>query len=442
MSVHNFISAARRLILLALLGLALVVYGNFAHKYRWWIAEKIYHVQVAFQLVSDEFKRPKYLSYPPAERQIDQVQPAAVAPGLVLIAGIGDDHQHFVRVITRDGTVVQEWRPNWFDIWPEAPDELAPGRIPQKTPGAILHGVQVAPNGDLLINYEFLSTIRLDICGKTVWKQANGGHHSLNFAPDGTIWVGAGQLVLDDSSGYANHPGPLDDWSLMQLSPDGKVLKNKRIGELLIENDLRGLLHLSTLLNDDTTVRGDTLHANDVEPFPADMPSTLFNPGDLLVSLRNINTILVVDPNTWKVKFISTGHTLRQHDPDFAPGDKILIYDNNNLNPLSDPDDRYSRIVELDARTGQSTTRFKGEGRAHFYSPTMGRVQRLENGNLMIVSAEQGRAFEVNQRGELVWQYFNTIAKNFTGLVTEAQVLPLDYDREFFETRHRRCTDS
>ena len=439
MSVHTILSLVRRVVMVSALALVLIVYGHFAHKNRWWISERIYLVQVAFQLVAEDFRRPYYLSYPPVKTTIEQPAPDAVAPGLVLIAGIGEDREHFVRVIERDGTIVHEWRPNWFDIWPEQPAGLPPARIPQKTPGAILHGVQVAGNGDLLLNYEFLSTIRLDACGKTVWKQANSGHHSLNFAPDGTIWVGSGELILDESSGYENHPGPLDDWSLMQLSPDGKILKNKRIGEILIENDLQGLLHLSTLLNNDTSVRGDTLHANDVEPFPAGMSSRVFAPGDLLVSLRNINTIFVVDPETWKIKFISSGHTLRQHDPDFAPNDKILIYDNRNLDPYTDPDSRFSRIVEIDAVTGQARTRFRGEGAAHFYSPTMGRQQLLANGNFMIVSAEQGRAFEVDKTGRLLWQFFNIVTPDHTGLITEAHVLPLEFDRAFFETHRNRC---
>jgi hypothetical protein len=439
MSVQTLLPMIRKIILAFMFAMAMITYGHFAHKNYWWIARQIFVLDVSFQLVLAEFKRPPYLSYPPAQIAYEQIDPDAVAPGLVLIAGIGEDREHFVRVIERDGTVVHEWRPNWFDIWPDTPTELPPARIPQKPPGAILHGVQVAPDGDLLLNYEFLSTVRLDTCGKTKWKQANSGHHSLNFASDGTIWVGSGQLYFDDSAGYENHPGPLDDWSLMQLTPDGKILKNKKIAEILLENNLQGLLHLSTLLNDDTSVRGDTLHANDVEPFPADMDSELFETGDLLVSLRNINTIFVVDPDTWQIKFISSGHSLRQHDPDFAPDDKILIYDNRNLNPYTDPDSRYSRIVEIDARTGLSSTRFRGEGRAHFYSPTMGRQQALPNGNIMIVSAEQGRAFEVDKTGRLIWQHYNIVSPEFTGLITEAHVLPLEYDRAFFETHRNRC---
>jgi hypothetical protein len=69
----------------------------------------------------------------------------------------------------------------------------------------------------------------------------------------------------------------------------------------------------------------------------------------------------------------------------------------------------------------------------------MGRQQLLANGNFMIVSAEQGRAFEVDKTGRLLWQFFNIVTPDHTGLITEAHVLPLEFDRAFFETHRNRC---
>ena len=51
----------------------------------------------------------------------------ATADGLLMAVGVGDDLLNFVRVIDRSGATIHEWRPNWFDIWPDdgfAPDDL------------------------------------------------------------------------------------------------------------------------------------------------------------------------------------------------------------------------------------------------------------------------------------------------------------------------------
>ena len=60
--------------------------------------------------------------------------------------------------------------------------------------------------------------------------------------------------------------------------------------DLLRDNGLSGLLYMSAIKQRDTSVTGDTLHLNNVEPFPAAMQPGVFAPGDLLVSLRNIDT--------------------------------------------------------------------------------------------------------------------------------------------------------
>ncbi len=61
----------------------------------------------------------------------------------------------------------------------------------------------------------------------------------------------------------------MSSWAIEQLDQDGNQLQKKEIFEILVENDLRGLMHLSTLDNMRTEVVSDTLHLNDVEIFPS-----------------------------------------------------------------------------------------------------------------------------------------------------------------------------
>jgi hypothetical protein len=47
-------------------------------------------------------------------------------------------------------------------------------------------------------------------------------------------------------------------------------------------------------------------------------------------SFRNINLIIVFDPDSGVVKWSQTGPWLRQHDPDFLSDGRLLIYDNRD----------------------------------------------------------------------------------------------------------------
>ena len=77
---------------------------------------------------------------------------------------------------------------------------------------------------------------------------------------------------------------------------------------------------LSTIEPEITDVSGDTLHMNDVETFPGYKEEGAFAAGDIMVSLRNINAIVIFSEKDEKVKYACVGEFVRQHDPDFIDG--------------------------------------------------------------------------------------------------------------------------
>lgn len=65
----------------------------------------------------------------------------------------------------------------------------------------------------------------------------------------------------------------------------------------------------------------------------------------------------------------------------------------------------------------------------------MGKHQWLENGNLLITESMRGRAFEINQNKEIVWDFRNLIGRNRTGLVTEVSKINPDKIKPFFSKK-------
>lgn len=434
------ISTPQRLLFYLVVVVAGVVLGFFATSGKWWLGDRMNDIRVAFLKIADARQPPWFLSLPHSAVAVKSVAGAAPAPGVILVSGVDADRNIFVNAIDRDGTVLFGWSPDWFGIWPEMPPEIPADRRPDTRPGGLPDGMLLLDDGSLMLNFQELASVRLAPCGQVIWKRAGLNHHTIEPGPDGTFYIGGEDFLPKGSdAGYENYFTPLRDYTIDQIDADGHVLMRKKILEILAENDLTGLMHLSTTENLDVQMGGDPLRPDDIEMFPDGVPSAVFSPGDLLLSLRNINTILVVDPKTWKVRFRSTGHFLRQHDADFAPNDKILVFDNRNLSPMAAEADRYSRIVEIDAKSGAAREYFRGTGPTRFHTEVMGKQQLLANGDMLITSPLQGRAIEVDAGGNLVWEFSNVISDQNNGVLTEAKLLPLSMDRAFFEALRNLC---
>ena len=101
------------------------------------------------------------------------------------------------------------------------------------------------------------------------------------------------------------------------------------------------------------------------------------------------------------------------------------MFDNNVTGP--DKSNPQSRITIVSAPDQKVTTYFEGTPERPFYSIMMGKHQWLPNGNLLIVESCEGRAFEVNLEGEIVWEYHNYVDEGTVGLIDALDRLPFDY---------------
>lgn len=416
---------------------AAIFYGMYAQSFDlfprpqlWAATESLYRV----------FWEDNYLFFPapvPGKSSTKTFYSGKLSPGLVFVQGVNAKRQIFARVMDRDGNVIHEWRPDWFKIWGDKGHFPADVR-PQAEPGTILMGAQILPSGDLVANFNQLSTFRMDPCGDVVWKLQNYAHHSIELTGDRAMWVGASR----DYGGGPRFPNYAPDSKFMvlqKISLDGKILRNIDVLDVLHKNGLDGLMYLSTISDKFTAVSGDTMHLNDVEPFPSGWPSQVFSPGDIMFSLRNISSVFVIDPKTLKIKFRTTGNFLRQHDPDFLPGDKISVFDNHNLTPALSGMQSASRIVEINARTGGAHVVLDGAGPTHFFSQRAGSHEHLPNGNILVQSESGGRVMEFLPDGRLAWSWNNRISPTENAIVTGAQILPPRMDRAFFRAAEASC---
>ncbi|WP_420587381.1 arylsulfotransferase family protein [Ruegeria sp.] len=171
------------------------------------------------------------------------------------------------------------------------------------------------------------------------------------------------------------------------------------------------------LMNEDE----DILHPNNVEPLPAARADafSMFEAGDLLVSLRNIDLVAVIDRDTHEIIWARYGPWRYQHDADWQPDGTITVY-SNNIHRFR------TTIVEVNPLTGKARDLFHGTG-FKFDSFIMRQHHRLSNGSWLIVSPMEGGVIEVTATGEPVREFNNYLDENYNKVVTHAEVLPPDY---------------
>jgi len=122
-----------------------------------------------------------------------------------------------------------------------------------------------------------------------------------------------------------------------------------------------------------------------------------FRTGNVLLSPREIDAVVVLDLEAERVVWALTGSWRSQHQPSLLGDGHLLVFDN-------DGDAGRSRVIEFDPVTRSVTWVLSGKQHG-FDSPTCGSSQRLPNGNTLVTESDGGRALEVTPQGRLVWEY-------------------------------------
>jgi len=119
--------------------------------------------------------------------------------------------------------------------------------------------------------------------------------------------------------------------------------------------------------------------------------------------------------------------------PDGLPGaGNILIFDNGMGRDWVAPRN-FSKVVELDPLTNtlpfQYDARNSGLPQWSFFATFVSSAQRMPNGNTYIDEGPQGRMFEIDPGGQIVWEYISpyTNPANASRLVYRSYKMPLDW---------------
>ncbi|MCH2101867.1 MAG: arylsulfotransferase family protein [Planctomycetes bacterium] len=316
-------------------------------------------------------------------------------------------HAELAVLMDMDGKEIHRWE---YNLAAELPEEAA------RQLRARFRRAQLAPNGELTVVYGGHSWLaRFDKDSNLIWKHENGFHHDFEIQEDGKIYAIASERQVLERI----HPErPIIEDFIVVLSETGEELARQSVLEAFENSDYAPMLSLMPAF-------GDILHTNTIEVLSE--PSTLapksWKAGQVMVSMREMDTIAVIDLSEQRVVWAKTGLWDAQHQPTVLENGHLLIFDNYGTG--------MSRIMEFVPAGMDLVWDFSSSENNGFYSETCGSQHRLPNGNTLITESDSGRAFEVTPGGNEVWRFLSPhrAPSNADLVATLFEVVryPLDY---------------
>ena len=250
----------------------------------------------------------------------------------------------------------------------------------------------ILPNGNLGYNGSNKRSANL----YPAWDIWHGGHF-MEATPDGDI-------VWEHEDIYHHHDAQwLDNGNLLYtVAADVPIKKWDKQSDIIREVNRKGEVVWEWRAWEHLKLEDWPIHEcfND-DHWP--MINGVLEKDDIIyLSLRTCSGIIGIEKSTKELVFeLKYPLVAQQHCPVIT--DKgILCFDNGNIRPSSI---HHSRAIEYDINTKEVIWSYVDDMPAAFFSPYMGSVQRLWNGNTFICESAYGRLFEVTPEGDIVWEY-------------------------------------
>jgi hypothetical protein len=327
---------------------------------------------------------------------VTQHDPQRVAPGLNLITS---GHGPVALLMDMDGEVLYEWRAEFERVFPGHPrSERAKEHRRNFWRDALLF-----PNGDILVIWELFGLFKLDRDSRVLWAVPEPAHHDLALTESGEIvHLQAERMMIP---GIAEKLA-VEDFIVVRDGGGGE-LRRIAMSDALRNVDWRRLRKAFWArskergygLNEKSVY--DPFHTNSLWLLSAVEAARLgdsFRAGDALVSMAMLDTIAILDMEKGVTRWSQQGPFGMQHGPRPTPDGDIILF-NNFLTA------ERSSVPTLDPRTRRVTREYTGPRAEPLYSKRSGRVQVLPNGNTLVVETDRGRALELTEDGEVVWEF-------------------------------------
>ncbi|NRA08839.1 MAG: hypothetical protein HRU02_11835 [Myxococcales bacterium] len=322
--------------------------------------------------------------------------PRRSAQGLNLITS---GHGPVALLMDMDGTVLHEWRAEFAQVFPEHPrSERA--KEPRRN---FWRDTLLFPNGDIVVIWELFGLFKLDRDSRLLWSVPEPAHHDLQLTESGEIIHLQSKRKM--IPGIEKKPA-IEDFIIVR-DGSGEELRRLAMSDALRNVDWLRLRRSFWArarergygLNENTVF--DPFHTNSLWLLSTAEAARLgdsFQAGDALVSMGMLDTVAILDMEKGVTRWSQQGPFGMQHSPRLTADGGIILF-NNFLTA------ERSSVLTLDPRTRRVIREYTGPKSEPLYSRRSGRVQMLPNGNTLVVETDGGRALELTEDREVVWEF-------------------------------------
>ena len=338
-----------------------------------------------------------------------------------------------VYAVDTQGQVVKKWtspEPNTDLAYTRPlPDGNLLGRIQRREPDGTLSETGGA------------DIIEMTQAGRVVWKYSDPVrilHHDQERMFNGNTLITCSKEIRVPAISQTS----LKDDCVIEVDGSGKIVWEWQTADHFDELGLSAEARATVSAGREVKGGWDWAHVNAASPIPATTGHSdpRFKPGNVMISYRNLNTIVVVDRESKKIVW-KANMTIGQHNvhmlPVGVPGTgNVLVFDNGGIPPNANPQRAFarpnSRVLEINPLTMAIVSEYNAEKSGRpiwtFFSHFISSAQRQPNGNTLICEGANGRFFEVTPSGEIVWEYvnpFSNVSRNIrTNQVFRAAKVP------------------
>lgn len=260
--------------------------------------------------------------------------------------------------------------------------------------------------------------------GELVWEYAPPEglrpHHDVSKTADGSVLMICRETVPEEVRRRAKEPERREMLYadvIQEVSPDNQVVWQWHQYEHL---DINRRVKVPASFDWRAGPKNNTLfdwaHTNTVQALPENRwhegGDERFKPGNVLMSLRQLDLLLIVDRDSreivWRYEGDYKGGLSGQHDSHMIekglPGaGNIIVFDNGSSPTENLAHCGCSFVLEIKPTTKEVEWVYDDGER--FHSNFTSSCQRMPNGNTLILEAAHHRFFEVTPEGEVVWEH-------------------------------------
>ena len=249
-------------------------------------------------------------------------------------------------------------------------------------------------------------TMEVDWDGNIVWELEDlDQHHDATLLPNGNVLVLRTEVIPADYA--ARVPGGYD------TDPPGEPMWGDYVVERTLDGEVVWEWHAWEHLEPEAyplnpaDQRDEWGHGNGIDQMPNE---------DLLISFRNINSVMIIDRASGDIAWeLGPPVLAQQHHPVALDENTITIFDNGAHKLRSALPS--SRVIDVDIATKEIVREYADSPVTNFLSPFISGAQRLPNGNTLVTEGNYGRIFEVTAENQIVWEFVNPFffVNNFLG---------------------------